>query len=163
MPENGLTVTYDGSAELLKAIKELTGRVVMVGIPENSPRTGGEVSNATLGYIHEFGSPARNIPPRPFLIPGANSIADKAEGMMAHAASLQMDGKPGDAQATLQALGQMAADAIRGKIVSGPFTPLKAATLAARVRRGNRGTKPLIDTTQMMKAITWVIRKRSGR
>lgn len=162
MVENGVTITYDGSEALLKAIKVLTDTVVMVGIPDSSTRSEGGPSNAELAYIHEFGSPIKNIPARPFLIPAINDFQAKAEALLTKSASLQMDGKPAEAQEALQAMGQAGADAVRAKIVSGPFAPLQAATIAARQRRGSRGTKPLIDTTQMLKAVTWAVRKRGG-
>jgi hypothetical protein len=162
-PENGVTLTYDGSEALLKTIKAFAGNIVLVGIPSGSGRADNGPDNAALGYVHEFGSPAKNIPPRPFLIPGVNSVRDKAVKLLQRAAELQLDNKPGPAMQALQAVGQVAADAVKAKIVSGPFAPLKPATIAARRRRGNLGTKPLIDTTQLLKSITYVIRKRGSK
>lgn len=161
-PANSVKLTYDGSEALLKTLKALTDNVILVGIPAGAGREDGP-SNATLGYIHEFGSPARNIPARPFLIPAVNSVQDKAVGLLQQAAACQMDNKPGAAMQALKAAGQLAVNAVKTKIVSGPFAPLKPATIAARRRRGNLGTKPLIDTTQMLQSVTYVIRKRGSK
>ena len=79
--------------------------------------------------------------------------------MLRRAAEFQMDKKPGDARNTLEALGQKGADAVKAKIVSGPFAPLSPATLRGRARQHISGTKPLIATAQMIQAATYVIRK----
>lgn len=74
-----ITVLKDETETVLRNISALTGRRVLVGIPESTAERGDtKINNAMLGYIHEFGSPARNIPARPFLLPGVRSIKDKA-------------------------------------------------------------------------------------
>ena len=72
MANDRVRVTRDRVSEVLSAVTKLVGREVLVGIPEdNTERVNGdEATNAQLGYVHEFGSPAKNIPARPFLIPG---------------------------------------------------------------------------------------------
>ncbi len=54
--------------------------------------------------------------------------------------------------AGLSLIGAYLANAIKTKIVNGPFTPLKPATIA---RKGS--DKPLIDTAQMKNSVTFVI------
>jgi hypothetical protein len=50
---------------------------------------------------------------------------------------------------------------VRAFITAGQgFAPLAAATLAARRRKGRTGTKPLIDTGQLRRAITYVLRRK---
>jgi hypothetical protein len=69
-------------------------------------------------------------------------------------------------------------NAVRTKITDGPFAPLADSTLRARARRGRKGAvaelksraqgnapnnanaKPLIDTGQLRKSITYVVRKK---
>jgi phage gpG-like protein len=162
MTENGINVTLDNTEELLKSVKELAKQQVLVGIPSSGSRSDGP-SNATLGYIHEFGSPARNIPARPFLFPAVNKLKDKATEMLKEAASLYMDHKEGQAKAVLESIGIMAMNAVKNNIVSGgdpTFAPLAPATLSARQARGHAGTKPLIETGQLLNSITYLVRKK---
>lgn len=56
---------------------------VLIGIPmSTTERPDGEITNAELGYIHEYGAPEANIPARPFLIPGVESVKGKALELM---------------------------------------------------------------------------------
>jgi phage gpG-like protein len=172
MVENGVNVTFDKSEELLASIKDLSKNQVLVGIPASSPSRAGEsINNASLGYIHEFGSPAQNIPARPFLIPTINRLRDKAVAMLKQAAEYQFDHKQGEAKNVLNALGLMASQAVKNNIVAGgdpKFTPLAPATIARRtgpmrmhgLEPDLSSVKPLIDTGQMLNSITYVIRKK---
>lgn len=157
--ENGVLVSLDRTEEVLRSIQELTKKVVLVGIPStDGGRSGAPINNATLAYIHEFGSPARNIPARPFLHPTINRLRDQAVAMLRQAADYQMDHKPGDALNQLEALGTLAVAAVKNNIVAGGdprFAPLAAATIA---RKGS--TSPLIDTGQLLNSITYVIRDK---
>jgi hypothetical protein len=51
---------------------------------------------------------------------------------------------------------------VKNQIVNGDFAQLKNSTIAARMRRRkNRqaGTKPLIDTGQLLNSVTYVVRE----
>lgn len=153
-----------------KAIKELAGKRLLVGIPQDKdPRPGEPIGNAGLGFIHEFGSPAVNIPPRPFLIPGVESAMPQITRELRAAAVAALDGKSAD-----QGLGRAGIIAVRtvqARIAAGIPPPLAPATVARRRIRTpgssyrRRATTPadvipLIDTGQMLRSITWVIRRR---
>lgn len=168
MPENGVKITFDKSEELVKTIKYITNQYVVVGIPaSNAKRTdGGEMTNVDLGYIHEFGSPKRNIPARPFLGPGVNEIRPLAIAMLKQAAALELDHKPGEAKNILTALGLQAVTSVRNVIDSQAFAPLSERTLQARRNRKPTpflGTQILKVTTEMLRAITFAIRKKSDK
>ena len=73
-------VTKDNTDALVKAVRSLTSKEWLIGIPATKgvdrQKEEGEklpLNNALLGYIHEFGEPDRNIPPRPVLVPGVES------------------------------------------------------------------------------------------
>jgi hypothetical protein len=177
--ERGVEVTIDKTADVAAAIKRLTKTKVLVGFPQStSRRDEGKLSNAELAYIHENGAPEVNIPARPFLVPGVRKIQDtvtvpgfKKAGQLAFA------GDWAGAERTLGVVGQKAADSARDTITAGLEPPLKPGTVAGRLRRlagyqkaGSQkrsqmlaqaltNAKPLIDTGQLMRAITWVIRK----
>jgi phage gpG-like protein len=162
----GMAVLTDRTREVLTGMRELAATKVMVGVPEDkNERTGGEpgqpVNNAALGFIHEFGAPEANIPARPFLIPGLRKSRDQWLPRMREAAKAAMEGKPASVTANLSAAGTTAQSAVRAFITAGQgFAPLAAATLAARRRKGRTGTKPLIDTGQLRRAITYVLRRK---
>jgi len=160
--------------QILKQIALLGQKRVYVGIPANSPERVAttlveheKISNAALGYIHETGSPARNIPSRAFLRPGVANSRNQWLPKIDAAGQKAMAGE--DFMKELQAAGTIAARAVQKRIQAGIPPPLKPATVAAR-RRRSKGSKyrrkattaaqttPLIDTGQLLKSITWVIR-----
>lgn len=154
----GVIVSLDKTEELKKQIKELTDQQVLVGIPASTTNRSDPITNAALGYIHEFGSPAQNIPARPFLYPTINKLKDKLTVMLKNAAQLKFDHKDGEAQNQLNAIGLTAANAVKATIVGGgdpKWPPLAPETIAAK-----GSSSSLIDTGQLLNSITYVIRKK---
>ena len=151
--------TFDGTEKLRKHLESLAGRKIMIGIPASQgQRDEGPINNAALGYIHEFGSPSQNIPARPFLIPGVRDAIPKARVKLGEAIKDILRGKQEDAQKALHAAGIIASSRVKMKLVEGPFAPLSGSTIRARERRGVSRTKPLIDTGDMQRHITYVVR-----
>lgn len=154
-------ITKDGVPDLLKAIKALTSKEVLVGIPDTGAgRDDDAISNAEIGYLMETGSPAQNIPERPHLVPGVEDARDKIERRLKAGAQVALSGKVAEVDATLTAIGITAENAVKSKITAGPFAPLSPKTIAKRKAKGRTGTKPLIDTGQYRRAITHVVRKK---
>lgn len=160
-----IKVISDKSAKIAEALKEVSTTRVLAGIPAEKglrqPEDGepAEINNAALMYIHEFGAPEANIPPRPVIYPAIRSIQKQVVEMLRKIGKLALDGKPEQVQKGFHALGLLAQNALRERITEGPFIPLKPSTIAARRARGRRGTSPLIDTGQLRRALTYVIRK----
>jgi len=155
-----VTITKDRMADVLKSIESLVKERTLVGIPAtNAERRDGPINNAALGYINEFGSPANNIPARPFLIPGVEAAQSKVVKQLRKGADQALDGKLDAADKALHSAGIVAVNAVRATLSEGIPPPLKASTIAARERRGRTGTKPLIDTGQLRNSLTYVIRK----
>jgi hypothetical protein len=174
--------TKDRSKAVIAALRMLTDREVLVGIPrEKAMRQEGEpINSAALGYIHEFGSPARNIPARPFLHPGVASIRDEAVKRFAAGARAAMGGDSAAMSKTLDDVGLLAQRAVRLRIAEGIAPPLTLAALESRLRRHKRrkglreeierrkagegpspeDSTPLVDTGQLKNAIAYVIRER---
>ena len=157
-------ITVDRLGQIVKAINDLTRKDVLIGIPEAETNRQDEdgstesVTNAALGYIHEHGSPANNIPARPFLIPGVKDAHDAIEKRLKKAADAALKGNKAEVDRQLHSAGVEAQDAVKTKINSGDFKPLSEATLAQRRARGRTGTLPLIDTTKLRNSITYVVR-----
>ncbi|HEX4268880.1 MAG TPA: hypothetical protein VHY36_13410 [Steroidobacteraceae bacterium] len=181
----------DKVPEVLKALRDLTGSQVLVGIPasttERESEGGSDMTNSELGYIHEFGSPAANIPARPFLIPGVEKSLDRATHQLELAAKAAFKGDATAMDMRLEMAGQIAATGAKREISYGDFIPLKPSTIRNR-RRGRRtksmraaeqqyltlvaggmseedaqsaaGIRPLIDTGALRNSITSVVRKR---
>ncbi len=177
-----VTVVKDNSKEVLAAVKALASKRVLVGIPKDAgQRQGTGPSNALIGYVQETGDPATNLPARPFLVPGVKEAQSRISAGFRRAAKLALEGQIARVDDQLNAVGMIAADAARKKIDEGLSPPLAAATVRGRLRRTQRGQrmlrglkakgvdivewgatnlKPLIDTGQLRRAITYVIRKR---
>ncbi|MGO4171560.1 hypothetical protein [Bosea sp. TAF32] len=155
-------ITKDRVPELVKAIRELTSKEVLVGIPDTDAGRDDKdpISNAEIGYLMETGSPVQNIPPRPHLVPGVEAASQKIEKRMRAGAEAALAGKKSDVDAILTAVGITAENAVKARISDGPFAPLSPKTLAKRKAKGRTGEKPLIDTGQYRRAITHVVRKK---
>lgn len=149
--------------DLEKALKLLTEKDVLVGVPEDKSnrKDPGAINNAALAYIHDTGSPAQNIPPRPFFEPGIGDVKPRLIARMKALAKALLERKTIDVDKALNALGLIAAGGVKNRINEGPFTPLSERTLAQRRARGRTGEKPLIDTGQLRNAINYILRKRS--
>lgn len=166
-PTRTLVVTQDRVDAMMRSVQALVQRELLVGIPASSaPRTPEEgeapIDNATLGYIHEFGAPGANIPARPFLVPGLQAARGRIGRRLQRAAEAAMDGRTDAVDAEYDAAGLIAQNAVRQRISEGPFVPLAPATLARRKSRKppRMGERPLIDTGQLRRSITYVVRTR---
>lgn len=156
--------TKSNTAQFRKALEFLLKREILVGIPaanaarDPEPGETTAATNALIGYVMEYGSPAKNIPARPFLHPGVANAREGIELHMKKAGQLALRGKQDEIGQELEKVGLIAATSVQRKITDGPFQPLKPTTLAARRRRGRTGDRPLIDTGQLRRAITYIVR-----
>jgi phage gpG-like protein len=185
-----LQVKQDNLADVLKSIKSLMKQEVLVGIPDatadrDDEGDKGPMNNAVLGYIHDNGSPAANIPARPFLRAGIEQDKEKIEARLKKAAKAALDGDASKAEQEMHATGLIGQNAVRNKINSGDFAPLSDRTLLNRMARpqgtgvrvgkgaeaemkrreagmspGTGDAKPLIDTGQLRNSITYVVREK---
>lgn len=144
-----VTITVDRVPELLAALDALTKQQVLIGIPGDGEQREGEVSNAMLGYVHEYGSPEQNIPARPFLRPAAEQVKDQVIGLFQQAASAVMDGKPDAANKALNAAGQLGVNKVKAIMNAGEgFTPLTESAMQSRLYRAMKG-KGLVRTNNL--------------
>lgn len=162
MAKPRITVTLDKVPEVLAAIRRLTEERVYVGIPQGTGAHG-EMDNATLGFIHENGSPARNIPARPTLVPGVAKVKDQVAEELKAGAMAVLKGRPDAVLTSYNRAGIIARDSVKGIIrTSDGLAPLAESTLHARKTRKRaprKGERPLLDTGQFMNAVTYVIKK----
>jgi hypothetical protein len=167
-----LIVLADKEADLDKAIKQLTSTTVAVGIPNaKTSRKKGSMTNSVLGYLFEVGSPATNMPARPWLNPGIKESQSKWIPFLRQAAEAALAGNLSAMTKAFNAAGLTAVSAVKSRIQSKIPPPLKPSTIRGRFRR--RGQKvpkdfsaadvtPLIDTGQFINSINYVVRKKSS-
>lgn len=155
-----IKTTIDNVDKIIANINELTKTNVYVGYPSTTAgRREGAITNAALGYIHEHGSPAQNIPARPHVYPAVAGIRDVIVARLRGIGLYAIEGKTEAMRKGYEALGILAMNAIKRKIIMGPFVKLSDVTIAARRRRGVRRTQPLRDTAQMLNSVNYVVRK----
>lgn len=155
--QSGMQMITDALPDLLRRLAAVAQRDVLVGVPAGEARDDGP-SNAEIGYQNEFGSPANNIPARPHLLPGVAAVQDKAAARLTQAADAAASGRVSDAERHLHAAGLLAQNSVRRTLTTTAYRPLSERTLAERRARGRAGTKPLIDTGQYRRSITYVVR-----
>lgn len=169
-----VSVKRTAGTPLSASLKELKKTSIYVGIPRGSDgdaRSDGGPPNSDLGWIHEKGSPAAGIPPRPFLEPGVESVKGKLADRMGQAITAALKGNEAAMDAYLETAAIEAESAVKGYMHEGKFAPLSPNTI--RYRNRSRGTKdkrpgeaegtasvqPLINTGALRDAIMAMVHK----
>ncbi|SFU71067.1 hypothetical protein [Alicyclobacillus macrosporangiidus] len=182
-----VSLRLDKTSSLAKALHTLAKTDVLVGIPQGSDREDGPITNAQLLYIHEHGvrsqtmreamqpdldrgvpyskaydlfihehgSPLWKIPPRPVLEPSIATVKPKIAEWFKKATDAALNGD--DPGPYLDAAGKTARDAAFNWFTDprNGWPPNAPSTIKAK-----GSDRPLIDTGEMRKAITWVVRER---
>nr|DAK80367.1 MAG TPA: virion morphogenesis protein [Caudoviricetes sp.] len=134
-------------------IAELKGLSVVVGVTAKSNARSDEITNADLAMIHEFGSPAHNIPERSFLreplINNAEAVANLAKNAIGKFIAGEIS-----LETALGYVGEEAKGISKAAVADGISPALKPATIKRK-----KSSKPLIDTGQLLNSITYEVRK----
>ena len=154
-------VVFNNLPKFLANIKKIETKAVFVGIPhDNDKRKEDGETNAEIAFTQEFGSPARHIPPRPFLMPGIEKAHDKIKDALKEGLrEIVKDGA--DTDKCLQKAGLIGQASVQNEIRTGSFEALKESTIKSRQaarKSGKAGTKPLIDTGQLLSSITYAVK-----
>ena len=160
--------TIDSKA-IDSVVKQLAKKALYVGIASGESgdaRNDGAPANSILGYVHEFGSPSKNIPARPFLIPAVEGFQKEISNGMAKAMQMALEGDEKGCDEALERTAIRTASEVKKYMTEADFEPLAHRTIVNRQR--NRMTKsqrkeeieldtssikPLIDTGQLRDAI----------
>lgn len=162
--------------QLNAALQKLQKSMIYVGIAAGSKgdkREDGGPDNHLLGFIHERGSPAANIPPRPFLVPG---IAEGREKITAGLKASMLAALHDDAKSMrklMERTGMEAVSAVKQKMRNGPFVPLSPRTIQnrnrsrlAKSKRENEvqmtDIKPLLNTGALRDSLDYYVREEDG-
>lgn len=143
---------------LIKGWAYFFSHEIVVGITEETAGRSGPINNAALAYLHTNGSPAHNIPPRPFLEPALSQseVLDNIQKLLREAAmeSLVL-GNADKCEELWEKAGLYAASEVK-KFMSGGVPPPNAPSTVAK--KGS--STPLIDTGQLMNSITYEVRRK---
>ena len=104
------------------------------------------LSNGAIGYILETGAPERNLPARPFLVPGVRAALPEIRKGMHKAVVAALSGKPGDIDKGLDEAGLMAVASVQQTMIAGGFVPLSDRTIETRARRRYPDTGKLVNS-----------------
>lgn len=184
-------ITRDNVAQIAATIRDLESKNVVIGYPEpQSPRRDpvrNPPTNAYLAYVHEYGSPLKNIPARPFLRPGIRKATKQIGEKLRQAAQATLAGHADRTDQYLHQAGAIGVASVRNEITTGNFVPLKPRTIANRWRQRRTqsmrrselgyltlidkgmdpaaaqdavGIHPLLNTGQLRAGVTYAIRRK---
>ena len=140
-----------------KSIKELKKIDVLVGVPqEETDRREESITNAELLYIHTNGSPANNIPPRPIIEPAIQDAKEEIGILLKEAILKALEGDTDSAVAGMEKAGLQGENAAKGWFTN-PKNNWTANAESTIKQKGS--SRPLIDTAQLRKSITHVVKK----
>lgn len=155
--------------KLQEQLKYMVETEVLVGISDattiREEEETKEVTNAELLFIHTNGSPVNNIPPRPVIEPAIKEDRERLSSMMKKAAQLVFDGNKEEALSQLKRVGMRGQNVSRAWFVNPKNGwPPNSEMVAARKRaKGADNPRPLIDTGELRKSITYFIKTKGGR
>ena len=119
--------------------------------------SGMKYSEAHALFLQEHGSPMWHSPPRPVLEPAIEDSKEAIGKQLAEASKNAMAGKAAAAEVALGKAGMVAQNAARGWFENpkNGWAPNSPKTIA---KKGS--AIPLVDTNELRKSITYVIRER---
>jgi len=183
------TTTQDNLNFIVKALEDLQKVDVLVGIPQfKATRPGEPITNAELAFIHTHGvrniamrqemqsnmdagktyhkahemylqahgSPLLNVPPRPIIEPAIEDDKVLISQLLGEAMTAFLEGDLQVGNEKLNHAGLEAQNACQDWFDSAKnnWAPNSPATIA---RKGSN--KPLLDTGELRKSITYIVRK----
>lgn len=111
---------------------------------------------AYVATIQEYGSPAQNIPPRPFMRPTIKARINYWREIAKRGAESLLKGGT-DMDKIFNQIGLAASGDIRKTITQITTPPLAASTIKSRIRRGLNPSKPLEATKKMISELTYTV------
>jgi hypothetical protein len=149
-----------GLAQLKADLARISKSEVLVGIPaDKTQRRGDAITNASILFIFSKGSPLKKIPARPWLEPAIKLNKDLITPHLGAAAKAVLDHNPMRAERELKLAGTVAANAARRF----PTDPRNAwaPNAPSTIRRKKKSDVPGINTGQVRRALTWVLRQKT--
>jgi signal recognition particle subunit SEC65 len=179
-----VTITKDLTKDIRKSLENLARKTVCVGIPDSVEHPDSKITNAQLLYIHtngvrdkemiremqhdlntmpyskahelyvhENGSPLWKSPPRPVLAPAIDANKEQIGELMKDTAVDALEGK--DISPALNQVGMQGQNIARAWFTD-PRNDWEENKQSTIKKKGS--DRPLIDTGELRKAITYVIK-----
>jgi len=177
MNGSSLSVIVDKTQAMLRAMRLLTRSQVLVGIPadQGERKDSAAITNAEIGFVQEHGSPANNLPARPFLMPGVRAAQEQIAAQLREAGQKALSGDEAAVPRCLNKAGLIAQNSVRARFADNDWAPLSDKALdkrpaaqrdetgkvikkAGKSRRERGTVNPLIDSGQLRKSITYVVK-----
>lgn len=172
--------------EAVKAIRELD---VLVGIPQDENARTDSISNAELAYIHTHGvrstemindmgkdiskgvsyrkaynlyirskgSPLHRIPPRPIIEPALEDSKEQVGELLKKPMLKALNGDKQGAIEALERVGMQGQNIVRAWFTNPKNNWPANSPITIKLKGSSR---PLVDTGELRKSITYVVRKR---
>lgn len=144
------STAQQGLRDLAKAIDSISQKNVYIGVIGNNAGREGEINNAQLMAIHEFGT--EHIPERAPIRKTMAKNGDNYGVMFEKAIMGVLEGKS-DADLILNRIGAQVAGDVVGEIQSGVGPELAPSTIK---RKGS--DRPLIDTGALVQSISYEVK-----
>lgn len=180
-----VSIDRDLTDDVLKSLNDLAKKTVCIGVPDSTEHENTKITNAELMYVHtngarnkdmiqamqhdidsgmpyseahelyvhEHGSPLWNIPPRPILEPAIENGKEQIAELLKDAALQALDGN--NIQPSLEKVGMQGQNIARGWFTN-PSNNWAANSKETIKKKGS--SRPLIDTGELRKSITYVIK-----
>lgn len=145
-------------AQLKAVYDELAKKRLSVGFFEHAKYPDG-TPIAYVAAIQELGYPAGGIPPRPFLRPTMNDKKQDYSQLIFRAVKVSIKGNI-TLDNGLTQIGATVAGDVKLAIKAVTTPALEESTVKARARSHSKGKatdKPLVDTGQMLQAVSFVV------
>lgn len=133
-------------------LQKLSKKVIAVGFPKGKSQAypdGTSVIDVAASHVYGMG-----VPERDFMSLAKEGIEEKTKPILRRIYRSKI---PGQIETLQEIAGQAAQDEIKNAIVELDQPPNAPATIAAK-----GSDNPLIDTTYMLKTVTYVIRDRKS-
>jgi len=149
----------NGWEEFRQLLKDLNKNVnVRVGVLGEGIEREGQINNAELAAIHEFGTQDGRIPERSFMRSTMDKNRDEYIHELKHFLTETIDGKM-TIERAFGLVGAKIASDIKGAVTEGaPIPPPNVPSVVARKQRhGDGAVRTLVDTGRMVNSITWEV------
>ena len=160
-----------GLRRMQKTIDELKNTQALVGIPRDETIRADtqEMTNSYLLFIHTFGDPRSGLPARPVIEPALENAKVQIGSVMGEAIKGAMEGDRNKAITNLKKAGMAGQNAAREWFVNPkngwpPVSKERREQKRSKVRKARRdphNDRPLIDTGELRKSITYVVREKT--
>lgn len=156
-----IEVSNEGFKKMMNGLDFIEKSAVYVGIPEKeTSREDEDITNAELLFIHTNGSPINNVPARPVIEPALKDDSERLSKILGKSAVSALNGNFADAEKYLKIAGMRGQNVSRGWFTNpkNNWPPNSPSVMRAKIKKGSTNPRPLIDTGELRKSITYIVK-----